>query len=165
MAAKRPTVTVSDRIKNRLKNPFGQTSSPIELTDPELVCRWCNSAIISDKFWRDKEKGWDPVTPDMLKDKNQIGAFVTSADGYVTRGEKQQEILLCMKRTDRDAIQMAKTEQNIRDMRLGRQKEAVASAAAENFGDQAGEFMSKVKMVGTITDQHERIHRDAVVDE
>ena len=164
--AKKPSVTVSNRrVANRLSNPFGQPSTPIQLQDPELVCRWCNSAIISDKFWRDKEKGWDPVTPAMLKDKDQVGAFVTSADGFVVRGEKQQEVLICMKREDRDAIQMAKTEQNIRDMKMGRQKEAAAQAAADHFGDRAGDFLSKTRLVGTVTDQYERIHREEAVEE
>lgn len=164
--AKKPTITVSNRIQNRLKNPFGQPSTNIRIKDrPDLVCRWCNTAIMSDKFWRDREKGWDPVTPEMLEDKTQVGAFVTSADGYVTRGQNQQEILLCMLREDRDAIQLAKTEANVRMMKMGRQKDEVAQAAAQRFGDQAGEFISKTRLVGNVTDQYERMHRDANVEE
>jgi hypothetical protein len=41
----------------------------------------------------------------------------------------------------------------------------VAQAAADKFGDQAGDFLSKTRMVGTVTDQYERIQRDANVED
>ena len=163
---KKPNITVTDRrIADRLRNPFGSPSTAIQLKTPGMECRWFNAAIMTDKIWRAKHSGWDPVTPDMLADKDQVGGFVVSADGYVCRGEKQQEVLMFMSKENRDAIQQAKTEANIRNMRMGRQKDEVAQAAAERFGDQAGEFLAKAKMVGTVTDQYERIHRENQVED
>lgn len=164
--AKKPQITVSDRrIADRLKNPFGSRSEEVKLLKPGAVARWFNAAQYADRIWRAKNAGWDPVTPDLLADKDQIGGYIVSADGFVCRGEKQQELLMYMGREDRDAIQIAKTEQNIRNMKMGRQKDEVAQAAAERFGDQAGEFISKAKMVGTVTDNMERIHRDGNVED
>lgn len=164
--AKAPRITVSDRrIKERLTNPFGSRSEEVKLKDAAMVTRWFNAALYADRIWRAKNQGWDPVTPEELADKDQVGGFVQSADGYVARGDKQQELLMKMRRDDRDAIQMAKTEQNIRNMKMGRQREEVANAAAEKFGDQAGEFLSKTRMVGTVTDNYERMQRDANVED
>lgn len=168
--AKKPTITVTSRANRRVserlrKGVFGAPSTEIDLTTPGMVARWFNAAIVTDKIWRAKQGGWDPVTPDMLKDKDQVGGFQVSADGFVCRGEKQQEVLMYMAREDRDAIQRAKTEANVRDLKLGRQKEAVANAVAEHFGDRAGEFMSKTRMVGTVTDQYERIERTEAIEE
>lgn len=165
---KKPTVTVtsrSKRIQDRLKNPFGQESREIALTTPGTVARWFNASLYADRIWRAKNQGWDPVTPDLLADKDQVGGFIVSADGFVCRGEKQQEVLMYMAREDRDAIQQKKTEINIRNMKMGRQREEVAQAASEQFGDQAGEFLSKARMVGTVTDNLERIHRDGALEE
>lgn len=168
MAPKKPTVTVtsrSKRIQDRLNNPFGQESRAIELTIPGTVARWFNAALYADRIWRAKNQGWDPVTPDLLKDKDQVGGFLVSAEGFVCRGEKQQELLMYMAKEDRDAIQQRKTEINVRNMRMGRQKDEVAQAAANQFGDQAGDFINKAHMVGTVTDNMERIHRDANFEE
>jgi hypothetical protein len=87
---------------------------------------------------------------------------VTSAEGFVARGEKQQELLMYMAREDRDAIQKAKTEVNIRNMKMGRQRDEIAQAAAEAIGGQAADFLGKTRMVGNVTDQYERIQRDVV---
>lgn len=164
--AKKPQITVSNRrIQDRLANPFGSRSEEIQLNKEGCVARWFNAGLYADRIWRAKNQGWDPVTPDMLADKDQIGGFVVSADGFVARGEKQNELLMYMAREDRNAIQMAKTQQNIRNMKMGRQRDEVAQAASERFGDQAGEFLSKTKMVGTVTDQYERIQRDANVED
>ena len=166
--AKTPKVTVSNRSKRiaeRLANPFGQSSKEIELTTPGTVARWFNATLYADRIWRAKNQGWDPVTPEMLADKDQVGGYVVSAEGFVCRGEKQQEVLMYMSREDRDAIQQVKTEHNIRAMKMGRQRDEVAQAAAERFGDQAGDFLSKTRMVGNVTDQYERIHRDGNVED
>ena len=119
MAPKKPTVTVSSRskrIQDRLQNPFGISSQEIQLTTPGTVARWFNAGLYADRIWRAKHQGWDPVTPDLLADKDQVGGFVVSAEGYVCRGEKQQELLMYMARADRDAIQQRKTELNTRNM-------------------------------------------------
>jgi hypothetical protein len=161
--AKKPNITVSDRrVKDRLANPFGARSEEVKLTIPGTVARWFNAGLYADRIWRAKNQGWDPVTPDLLADKDQIGGFVTSAEGFVARGEKQQELLMYMAREDRDAIQKAKTEVNIRNMKMGRQRDEIAQAAAEAIGGQAADFLGKTRMVGNVTDQYERIQRDVV---
>ena len=139
----RRVVILTDR---RIQNPFGVPSE----------------AITADKIWRAKNLGWEPVTPDMLVDRDQVGGFTTSPDGYVTRGDRHAEVLMYMPTADREAIQMAKTRQNLREMN---QKAPVIDAAAQQFGDQAGAFLEKAAVVGQVRDNYERIASDPRTDE
>src|SRR5687768_17347967 len=111
---KKPRVSVLER---RLQNPFGQPSSEIRLKDRTMEARWFNTALRADRIWLAKEQGWVGVTPEMLADAEQVGAFKVSANGYVCRGEREQEVLTCMPREDRAKIQMAKTRVNIDQMK------------------------------------------------
>src|SRR5262245_34188460 len=99
--AMRPRVTVRER---RLQNPFGSPSEEVALKDRTRVGRWFNGAIMTDKIWRAKRDGWQPVRPDELVDVDQVGGFATSPEGYVTRGERGQEVLMSMERDLRDEI-------------------------------------------------------------
>lgn len=165
-----PAQAKIDRIKifeRRLQNPNGQTSAPIDLKDTSLVCRWVNSAIAADKVWRAKQQGWQPVRPEELADLDQVGGFVKSADGFVTRGDRGQEVLMSMPRTWRDKIAMAKTQENLKKMGdFSATKSDIASATAERFGDEAGNFIDKrVNIVGGVRDQYERVERaDTVLE-
>ena len=168
-AATTPTVT-PDRIKifeRRLQNPNGQSTAPIDLRDPALVCRWVNAAISSDKVWRAKNAGWVPVRPEDLADPDQVGGYVKSPDGFVTRGDRGQELLMSMPRVWRDKIALAKAKENMKNMGdPTATKNDVVAAAADRLGDQAADYLNrKLNVVGGIRDQHEMIHRDANVVE
>lgn len=164
MAKQTPTPTVKPRIsvlERRLQNPFGEPSAPVDLKDPSLVCRWFNGAIIADKIWRAKNKGWTPVRPDDVVDLDQIGGYTKSVEGFVTRGERGQEVLMAMPKDERDQIQMAKTRVNLANMgNPNRQKDEIANAAASHLGAEAADFIGKkLGPVGGVTDSYERVER------
>ena len=142
-----PKLSVLDR---RLLNPFGEPSSPIGLKDRSLVARWFNAAIMTDKIWRAKQKGWTPVRPDDIADLDQIGGYAVSPDGVVTRGDRGQEVLMSMPLDAYDQIQMAKARVNREKMRVTRDE--VTAAAAERVGEPA-----PGRPVGSVQDSYERI--------
>lgn len=154
----RPRVNVLDR---RLNNPFGEPATPIDLKDHTLRARWFNRAIIADKIWRAKQKGWLPVRPEDLIDPDQIGGYTRSPDGFVARGDRGDEVLMAMPKDEFDAIQMAKTKWNNRHMgNPHAMREEVVEAAGQQLGGQAAEFLGKkLGPVGGVKDQFERIER------
>jgi hypothetical protein len=161
-AAKLERIKIFER---RLQNPNGQSTAPIDLKDPSLVCRWVNSAIAADKVWRAKQQGWQPVRPDDLADLDQVGGFTKSADGFVTRGDRGQEVLMSMPREWRDKIALAKTRENLKNMGDPiATKNEVVQAASDRLGDQAADYLNrKVSIVGGVRDQHEIVQRDSNV--
>ena len=156
------TLIASDpRYKARLDNPFNAPSVPIALKDDTRECRWFNSAIASDHTWRAKQKGWDPVRVEDVIDIEQIGGFTKSPDGFVTRGERGQEILMSMPKQVRQLVQIAKTRKNQELMgNPSRMKADVVAAAGERFGDQAAGY---IQTHVDVKDSHEIVERrDAV---
>lgn len=153
-----PRIAVLER---RLQNPFGEPSAPIDLKDSSLECRWFNAAIASDKVWRAKMKGWSPVTPDMLRDLDQVGGYVKSPDGFVTRGDRGQEVLMAMPKDWRREIQLAKTRENNRNMgNPNAMKQEIVSAAGDQLGDQAADFLQRrMGIIGQVTDGREVVER------
>jgi hypothetical protein len=153
-----PRISVLDR---RLQNPFGEPSAPVSLKDSTLIARWFNGAIVADKIWRAKSKGWTPVTPAMIVDLDQIGGYTLSPDGYVSRGDRCQEVLMTMPREVYDQIVWAKDRHNKRNMgNPDAQRRDVMAAVGEKYGDQAAAFIGqKVGAVGGVTDSYERIER------
>ena len=154
-------------LERRLRDPLGQVSAPIDLKDPSLVCRWFNGAIAADKVWRAKQGGWEPVRAEMLADPDQVGGFVKSPEGYVTRGDRGQEVLMAMPKRYRDQIEVAKAKANARNMGDPvATKNEVVNAAGDRLGDQAADFINRrVNIVGGVRDQHEIIQRDPGVVE
>jgi hypothetical protein len=150
------------RYKKRLDSPFNEPSAPIALKDDTRECRWFNAAIASDHVWRAKNKGWDQVRPDDVVDLEQIGGYNKSADGYITRGERGQEVLMSMPKAVRDMIQMAKTRDNL--ARMGspaKTKADIVNAASQKLGDEAASYLNDriVGPVGGVTDSYERVER------
>ncbi len=142
-------------LERRLQSPRGASAPVITLTIPGMVPRWFNAGLSADRIWRAKQDGWEPVTPAMLADKDQIGGFGTSPDGYVTRGERHQEVLMYQPKEWRDKIQMAKTKQNNRDLNT---RVPVLEAAGKQLGDQAASLMEgQARIVGGVSDNFERI--------
>lgn len=145
------------RYKARLDSPFNEPSAPIALKDDYRECRWFNSAIATDHVWRAKRKGWDQVRPADVVDLEQIGGYNVSAEGFITRGERGQEVLMAMPKEVRTAVQNAKTRQNLE--RLGNPnatKNEVVNAAAAQFGPQAADY---VQTHVNVKDYHERVER------
>lgn len=155
-------VSVLDR---RLNDPFGEPSIPIQFKDPQFIARWFNGAISTDKIWRAQHvKGWATVTPAMLVDVDQIGGFDLSPAGYITRGERGHEVLMCMPRAVYDQIQTAKSRKNLANMGdSARTKAEVVTAAGDKYGDEAADFLTRT--IGNVTDQYERIERKPLEDE
>lgn len=147
-------------LERRLQNPFGEPSAPIHLTDPAMLPRWFNSAGRPDNIWRAKEQGWTGVTPNMIRDITQIGTFTTSPDGYVARGERAQEVLMCMPADDFKQIQQAKTKENIRRMgHPNAQRQEVLEAFGKTNPDGAETVSRMGGPVGGVHDSYERIEQ------
>ncbi len=155
-------VLLSDpRYKARLQNPFNEPSSPIRLKDASLECRWFNATKATDHIWRSKRKGWDQVRPDDVADIEQIGGYNVSPEGYITRGERGNEILMSMPKDVRIAIQAAKTRQNIASMgNPNATKAEVVEAAGQQLGSEAADYLNaRIGPVGQVTDTYERVER------
>lgn len=169
--ARKPRITVTERdtqtdldvllsdprYKARLDNPNGQPSAPIGLVKKDWEARWFNAAIQTDHIWRNKRKGWDQVRPADVEDLEQIGGYSVSPEGFITRGERGQEILMMMPRAVRAAVLAAKTEHNNRSLaQPNALKNELANAAGDRFGDQAGSF---VQTHVNLTENFERVQR------
>lgn len=154
-------LTSDPRYKARINNPFGEPSAPIELKDDTRECRWFNGAVANDHIWRAKRKGWDQVRKDDVVDLEQIGGYNVSPDGYITRGERHQEVLMSMPKDVRAAVQAAKTALNIRNMgNPNAMKNEVVEAAGRQIGAEAADFLNaRIGPVGGVTDTFERIER------
>lgn len=157
-------------IERRLQNPFGEPSAPIAFKDRGKVARWFNGAIITDKIWRAKNKGWTPVLPKDVADLDQIGGYnIDPAGGHITRGERGQEVLMWMWQEDYDAVQMAKTRENNRNMgNPSKQRSEALEAFGQSNADGA-EFVDRQGRrsgpVGGVFDQYERIERRPEVED
>ncbi len=146
-------------LERRLQNPFGEPSAPVRLKDPSLIARWFNSSIRPDQFWRAKELGWTGVTPEQIADLQQIGHHVVSPDGYVARGERANEVLMCMPKDDYKQIQVAKTKKNLQDMKdFDKEKQQALNAFAKQHGGTAAEFVNdRMTPIGGVRTTLERI--------
>ena len=154
----RPRVSVLER---RLQNPFGEPSAPVDLKDSSRECRWFNSAKSTDHVWRAKHKGWDPVKPEDVMDLDLIGGYTVDTAGFITRGERGQEVLMSMPKEWRQQIAIAKTRENNRNMgNPNATKREVVEAASHKLGDQAADYLNThIGPVGQVVDSYERIER------
>jgi hypothetical protein len=152
-ARPRPRVRVVER---RLQNPFGEPSADIPMKDPSLVPRWFNEAARNGQIWRAMELGWEPVRKDMVADLDRVGAYTLGPGQTIRRGERQQEHLMCMPKTDRDQIQVAKTTENNRRMA---NPHAMRNDALESYGQINPRVAEKMSVMGGVTTTLERIER------
>lgn len=154
-------IAADPRYLRRLQSPFNEPSAPIALKDDTRECRWFNAAIASDHVWRAKNKGWDQVRPEDVVDLEQIGGYNKSPEGYITRGERGQEVLMSMPSQVRSMIQMAKTRDNL--SRMGspaKTKADIVNAASQKLGDEAASYLNdRVGPIGGVTDSHEIVER------
>jgi len=138
---------------------FDHTSGAVRFADDRLVGRWFNQAVNDQQIYRARQRGWIPVTPEMVSDLEQLGVYQTNDSGHVVRGQRGQEHLMAMTKDNADLVAMAKTVEN--DRRLGTAKKAkdeLAEAAAAQFGSEAGDFMH-TNVFGEVRDGVERIDR------
>lgn len=145
------------RYKARLQNPFNEPSSPIALKDATRECRWFNAAKGTDHIWRNKRKGWDQVRPSDVDDLEQIGGYNVSPEGFITRGERGQEVLMSMPKDVRHAIQVEKTRHNLANVgNPHAMKSELVNAASDRLGDQGADYISKHV---DVKDSYERMER------
>ena len=150
---------LADIVAKRERDPFGSTARPIELTDPNLEPHWINKDKYPDAIPQAKDKGWRPVLVEQIKDLDQLGEYGTSVDGYVVRGERGNEVLMCMPKEYVERIAYAKQRENNR--RMGNPY-AQRSEAIEAFGrhnpDGADMVAGQVfQPTGGVKDSYERI--------
>lgn len=152
-----PRVAVLER---RLQNPFGAPAAPIRLKNKVMFPRWFNSAQQHDRFYIAAEGGWLGVKPDDVVDKKQINGYGRSPEGYVCRGPRGEEVLMCIEKSFWDRLQLAKTRKNLEMMRdqQGEQSRAL-EAASQKLGPQVAEQMEAVSRQMTVHDNFERIER------
>lgn len=151
-----PKVSIIDR---RLQNPFGLPSVAVTLKEGQWAVRWFAESVRTGRVHQGTQMGWDFVTPDDLRgDASDIGA--QAVDGRIVRGDNSnREVLLKMPQADFEKIQHAKAEKNLADMGSSKKSShTVANMAAKQFGDEAGDVLSKSHM--EITDSRERYALD-----
>jgi hypothetical protein len=134
-------------------NPFGIESVPIPLKDPGWVTYIANGGRSDGRLYQMKAvKGWEPVLVSDCAVKPEDIGFRNSPEGYLCRGEKGQEVVFKMRQADFTRLQQAKTAQNLKDIGSGaKTKAAIETAAAAQFGDEAGQFV-KEHFVGEVRD-------------
>ncbi len=156
-----PRVSVLER---RLQNPFGEPSVNIRFKRPDITGRWFNDGVRGSggQIHRGRELGWLDVTPDMIADMETVGFHTVNPANQITRGARGEEVLMFMPTADFKAIQWAKTKKNYELTRdFAGQKAAIAEAAAQKFGSEAGDYLDANLGGGSgyVKDTHERIQR------
>lgn len=162
--AKRPRITVNERsaqaaavlasdprYQRGIDHPFGLPSEAIRLKEPGWYCRWVNSAILSDKVWRNKNIGYDNVRLADLADPEQIGMLSTDPSGNIVRGERGHDVLMKLPDAVYQARQAAKVEKNLSDMRdaSGKQRKMLGEAAKDLGGNLVGNVQTSYERIET----------------
>lgn len=151
-----PNISVLER---RLLDPTAGGSTPIRLKDASLIPRWVNTdSALHDRYARaTAQQGWVPVRIDQLEDPNVIGGLQQSPDGLVRRGDRGQEILMCMPADFNRRIQDRKVEQRLaRERSSSKQKHELLNSLAKVHGDEAADYMDK-HVRGEILETVERV--------
>lgn len=154
---------LAEIVRKREQDPFGAVSRPIDLTDPNLEPHWINRDKYPDAIPQAKAKGWRGVRLDQIKDTDQLGEYTISVDGFVVRGERGNEILMCMPKEYVKRIAFAKQRENNR--RMGNPN-ATRSEVIEAYGrvnpDGAAivDKQGDVHHVGRVIDKREVIAVD-----
>ena len=158
-------VQLDPRYNKRLQHPFGAPSADVHLIDPSRSARWMNAAVGTDHIWRMKQNGWDQVTLSAVADPDQLGGY-TITNGFVTRGERAQEVLMSMPKEIRALIADAKTAENNKNLRdPHRQKQEIVDAAGQQISAEAAEYLDAnleaghAAPIGSVRDGYERIER------
>lgn len=146
-------------IERREREPFAMRSLPIVFTDPSLDGHWINRDKYPDAIAKAKQNGWRGATPAMVVDLDQLGAYGTSPDGYLVRGERGNELLMVMPKAYVHRVAMAKTAENNRRMGNPNLQRNDAIEAFGKGNPDAAELVAKgdVKQRVAVKDTYERI--------
>ncbi len=134
-------------------NVQGGGNRPIPLLEPE---RWhtyiANTYQHEDEFYRIKELGWEPLTPEDLACKVEESGYRLSEDGHLVRGEKGREMVFKMDAEDYKVLEQAKTATNMRGIGSAKKaKDDVVEAASSHLGDEAASYLNSLD--GSVMDK------------
>lgn len=119
--------------ERRMLHPNQRPSLPIRLKTPGMHIRWINLAN-NGRYQRARyEEGWVPVGRVELQDEREIYGVSFTTEGWVCRGERQQEMLMKIPQAIYNKIRAAKLEEIRRSNK--KIKENMQSAGARHFGD------------------------------
>lgn len=119
--------------ERRMLNPNTKPAKQIRLVTPGMHIRWINLAN-NGRYQRARyEEGWFPVHKDELKDEREIYGVSFTSEGYVCRGEKQQEMLMKIPEAIWKRIQKTKVDDVLKSRR--QIKESMQAAGAKHFSD------------------------------
>lgn len=122
--------------ERRMVNPDGIETPPIHLRTPGMRLRWINTSIPNRYHRAIYEQGWSPVQRTELKDEREIQGAQFTTEGYVTRGDRQAEMLMKIPEAIFKRIQQRRSE--LRDREYQKIRDNMAQAGAEHFGDRDG---------------------------
>lgn len=146
-------------IERRLKSGSVQRigSDPVRLKEKGWTTRFINSDVRPDRLYQALQRqGWVCVEPEeMAEDPAALGLNVEN--GRIVRGDRGREVLCKMRESDYRQLVKQKTAENNKGTFSSKQtKEQLAEAAANRFGDEAGDFVAS-KVVGEVIDSKERV--------
>lgn len=119
--------------ERRMLNPNQRPSLPIRLNTPGIHIRWINLAN-NGRYQRARyEEGWVPIQREQLKDEREIYGVSFTTEGWVCRGERQQEMLMGIPEAVWVKIRRAKLDEIRRSNK--KIKENMQSAGSRHFGD------------------------------
>lgn len=133
-------------IERRLKSgsAFAVGSRDIPLVNPKRwTLRVVNSQVRDGHLYAMiGEKGWDyAAAEDLAVDPIEVGFHVQ--DGRIVRGDKGQEVLLKMERSDYQQVVAMKDQQNKENTFSSKAvKQTMVSAVGGEFGDQGANFIN-----------------------
>lgn len=119
--------------ERRMLNPNTKPAKAIRLLTPGMHIRWINLAS-NGRYQRARyEEGWYPVAKEELKDEREIYGVSYTSEGWVCRGEKQQEMLMKIPEAIWKKIQKTKVDDVMKSRR--QIKENMQAAGARHFSD------------------------------
>lgn len=132
-------------ISRRLQNPFGTPSREIPLKGEKAATPWVVRTFAADPEHPNRHYdavhrlGWVPLERDDLAVSPESLGFTVTPDGRITRGPNGAEVLMGMPKADFDAVQKAKSDENLRKLTPKYTRSEVAQATAKEHGSDAGD--------------------------
>ncbi len=135
---------VLDVWERRMVNPQGQSAPLIRISTPGMKLRWINLNNRG-RYQRARyEQGWVPVEKGELVDEREIYGVSYTTEGFVCRGEKQQEMLMKIPTAVYKQIQKriaeinAKSYKNLKANMITAGSAHVGKSAGDEGGDNFG---------------------------
>lgn len=147
--------------ERRMVNPGRESSTPILLKEEGWVVRWVDTSVPG-RFQRaTASQGWIPVRESELKDTPEMQGLVSSEDGFVRRGIRNQGMLMKMPEKVFRMVQRKKAELELKSLRKTRQ--SLGSALQKQYGGNSEDFVHGAEidgvsgLKGRVIDSKERI--------